>query len=208
MAVPGTADRRVALQGLLRDARLWRGDGAALQRAAPTGFAALDALLPGGGWPLGALSEIVYPQPGVGELRLAMPLLAKLTQSQRNIALIAPPHEPYAPALRQQGLALDRVVVVAAAHAVDALWAAEELLRARAGAVLLWQDRIDASAQRRLQLAAESGDGCALVYRRRRRGNEASVAALRLGIARIGAQAEVEVLKCRGARPQQRCTLQ
>lgn len=208
MAGPVTADRSAGLQTLLRDARLWRGDGAAPLRATPTGLAALDALLPGGGWPLAALSEIIYPVPGVGELQLAMPLLARLTHARRPVALIAPPYDPYAPALQQQGLVLNQLIVVETLKASDALWAAEDLLRAHAGAVLLWQDGIEASAQRRLQLAAESGDSLALVYRRRQYTEEISVAALRLGIERVGSHAEIEVLKCRGARPRQRCTLQ
>ncbi len=203
-----------ALQTLLRDSRLWRGNGQAPLRAEPTGHAQIDAILPGGGWPLAALSEIVYPAPGVGELTLAMPVLARLSQARRRIALVRPPLLPYAPALRRQGLVLERSVVVETGDDGDALWATEELLRAQAGVVLLWHDRIDTTAQRRLQLAAENGNALVLVYRRqaaeagRRAGDEASVAALRLRIARVDGQPQVEVLKCRGARPQQRCSLQ
>ncbi|MBX3682927.1 MAG: SOS cell division inhibitor SulA, partial [Thauera sp.] len=41
----------------------------------PTGFSALDAELPGGGWPAGALIELLADRPGVGELSLLLPLL-------------------------------------------------------------------------------------------------------------------------------------
>lgn len=41
-----------------------------------TGFAALDGVLPGGGWPAGALTELLLPHPGVGEWRLLAPVLA------------------------------------------------------------------------------------------------------------------------------------
>src|SRR3546814_9128697 len=82
-----------------------------------------------------------------------MPLLARLTHAKRPLALIAPPHLPYAPALRQHGVALSKLTVVDTANDHDALWASEELLRARAGAVLLWHETIDTIAQRRLQLA-------------------------------------------------------
>lgn len=207
MAEPLATHRRDALQTLLRDTRLWRGDGAAPLRTAATGHPALDALLPGGGWPLGALSEIVYPAPGIGELQLAMPLLARLTQGRQTVALVAPPHRPYAPALHQRGIALESCVIVDARAANDAQWAAEELLRARAGAVLLWQDDLDDPVQRRLQLAAEQGDGCVLVYRRARHRDAASVAALRLQLTRSQRCTEIEVLKCRGARPRQRIAL-
>ncbi|MFT4045242.1 MAG: hypothetical protein QM661_00950 [Solimonas sp.] len=147
-----TSMRAQALRELLRDARLWRGDGQAPLRAEPTGHAELDALLPGGGWPWASLSEIVYSAPGVGELQLAMPLLVRLARARRRLAMIAPPHLPYAPALAQHGLDLRQLVVVDASRGNDALWAAEELLRAQAGAVLLWQDAIAPTAQRRLQL--------------------------------------------------------
>src|SRR3546814_20512646 len=72
---------------------------------------------------------------------------------------------------------------------------------ARAGAVLLWHDTIDTIAQRRLQLAAETGDGSALVYRRLTRRDTASVAALRLTVASVAGSPPLDVLKCRGARP-------
>src|SRR3546814_17179232 len=106
-----------------------------------------------------------------------MPMLRGLSTEQRPIVLIARPHRPYAPGLRQQGVALSKLTVGDTANDHDALWASEELLRARAGAVLLWHDTIDTIAQRRLQLAAETGDGIALVYRRLTRRDTASVAA-------------------------------
>jgi len=201
--------RAQVLQELLRDARLWRGGGQSRLRAEPTGHAELDALLPGGGWPCASLSEIVYAAPGVGELQLAMPLLARLARAKRHLAMIAPPFLPYAPALAQHGVDGGALIVIDASRESDALWAAEELLRARAGAVLLWQDSIAPAAQRRLQLAAESGDGFALVYRRAatREVAAASVASLRLGITRERGVSRIEVLKCRGARPTRRCTL-
>ncbi|NKF21281.1 translesion DNA synthesis-associated protein ImuA [Solimonas marina] len=197
--------RADTLQTLLRDARLWQGDRQAPLRAEATGHARLDALLPGGGWPCAALSEIVYARPGVGELRLAMPLVARLTQARRKLALIAPPHLPYAPAWRRHGVALAQLSIIEPKTEQDALWAAEALLRARAGAVLLWQDAIDTTAQRRLQLAAETGDSIALVYRCLSGHAPNSVAALRLRVERVGGDSCVEVLKCRGARPLQTC---
>jgi protein ImuA len=198
--------RTQALHDLLRDARLWRGDGQAPLRAEPTGHAELDAMLPGGGWPCASLSEIVYSAPGVGELQLVMPLLVRLAAARRRLAMIAPPYLPYAPALAQHRLDLRQLIVVDASRDADALWAAEELLRAQAGAVLLWQDTIASAVQRRLQLAAETGDGFALVYRRVAR-DAGSVASLRLGIACESGASRVEVLKCRGARPTRICAL-
>ena len=46
--------------------KLWRAHEQASIRTEPTGFSALDRALPGGGWPLGAVSEVLHAQPGVG----------------------------------------------------------------------------------------------------------------------------------------------
>lgn len=189
---------------------VWRASEQAAIRAEPTGHAVLDRVLPGGGWPLGAASEVLYGRYGVGELSLALPLLARLTQAARPVALVAPPMLPYAPRLAAAGLQLDRVLVVESdarqgkdrdAEADD-LWAAEQLLRAGAGAVLLWIEKAQAQSLRRLQLAAESADSCVLLLRPDKFAAESTPSALRLRVWRErGGAACVEILKCRGARP-------
>src|SRR5215471_3220273 len=89
--------------------RIWRGNGDARSARVvlPTGFAALDRYLPGGGWPLGPLIEVFVERYGVGELSLLMPALAALTaggsRPRKWVAWIAPPFVPYAPALQQRG---------------------------------------------------------------------------------------------------------
>ena len=65
---------------LERHPGIWRGTELA-RSACPgiaTGFAALDAELPGGGWPRGAFTEILPQNEGIGELRLFGPALAPL----------------------------------------------------------------------------------------------------------------------------------
>ena len=96
----------VALDGLLAARRLWRGQPAtqAPSDAIATGWAPLDAVLPGGGWPSAALSEVLLPADGVGELRLVWPALARLSQGDGVIALVAPPYRAYAPAWQAAGL--------------------------------------------------------------------------------------------------------
>ena len=72
--------------------RLWRGDstvGSAVQ-ALPTGFCALDHVLPGGGWPLGAMVELLVPTVGIGELRLAAPALRSVTSVGHPICPLRP----------------------------------------------------------------------------------------------------------------------
>lgn len=198
---------RVSLDSLLGP-RLWRAQEKAAIRAEPTGHAELDRALPGGGWPIGAVSELLYPRYGVGELSLALPLLARLTQAGRPVAFVAPPMLPYAPRLAASGVQLDRMLVVDVSASrdrdaeADPLWATEQLLRAGAGAVLLWIGKAQAQSLRRLQLAAEGQDSCVLLLRPDRFAAESTPSALRLRVWRDrGGYPCVEVLKCRGARP-------
>ena len=67
---------------LLRHPALWRGDDAGAPDTIPTGFHALDARLPGGGWPLATLIELLVPAAGVGEIRLLLPALKRLAMAQ------------------------------------------------------------------------------------------------------------------------------
>jgi hypothetical protein len=184
---------------LLDAGRLWRGGAQAQVRAEPTGFAALDARLPGGGWPVGALTEILHERVGVGELALVAPMLARLTQAGRWIAFVAPPFTPYAPALAQAGVALSRVLVVEPSDRAQCAWAAEQLLRAGAGAVLAWSKAADLQTLRRMQLAAEASDNLAFLYRSPSAAHGFSPTALRLRVWLETGSPRVEILKCRGA---------
>ena len=67
---------------------LWRASqiGGAAQRTTASGFDALDAQLPGGGWPHGTLTELLLAQAGVGELRLLAPALAALAPGPADAA--------------------------------------------------------------------------------------------------------------------------
>jgi|GEM_PF-82918 len=201
-AEPSTAANSAAsLARLLSDPRLWRAGSTRSQRAAePTGLADLDAFLPTGGWPQSALSEILFAADGQGELSLVLPLLARLSEGRGRIVLIAPPYRPYAPALAQCGIELDALVIVEAPPK-QALWAAEQCLRAGCcAAVLCWPDaaRADERALRRLQLAAEAGHSLGIAFRPLRAASQTSPAALRLT---LDAEGELRVLKARGANP-------
>lgn len=173
--------------------------GATAQPGVASGFVALDAVLPGGGWPIGALTELLPRHAGIGELRLLGGALAALGRRGSGIAWIAPPFLPYAPALAAAGVDLARVLVVKTRSAQETLWAAEQALASRAcGAVLVWPENIRYAELRRLQLAAESGRACAFLFRPPEAARASSPAVLRLGLeAREGGLA-VHVLKRRG----------
>lgn len=189
----------VALDGLLAARRLWRGQPAAqvAPDAIATGWASLDAVLPGGGWPSAALSEILLPADGVGELRLVWPALARLSAGEGIVAVVAPPYRPYAPAWQAAGLRHASLQVIDA-DPRDALWAAEQCLRSGAcSAVLCWPRSADDRALRRLQVAAETGRTPGFAFRAAQAAVNPSPAPLRVAIE--VAPHRVRVLKCRGA---------
>src|SRR5690606_2768600 len=102
-----------SLESVLQHPGIWRGNQRA-QTAAdalPTGFAVLDELLPGGGWPRGALTEVLLSRQGIGELRLLTPALARQSQADGWLAWVAPPYVPYAAALAAAGIDLARLLV-------------------------------------------------------------------------------------------------
>ncbi|KRG43948.1 CDP-6-deoxy-delta-3,4-glucoseen reductase [Stenotrophomonas pictorum JCM 9942] len=194
----------VALDSLLQERRVWRGRPAALPASRqPTGHPLLDEVLPSGGWPEAALSEILLPAEGVGELRLLWPTLTRLTRAGERVVLVAPPHIPYAPAWQAAGVDLRQVQVVQADGLRDALWASEQCLRSGScGAVLCWPQLTEDKALRRLQVAAESGRTLGFACRPLQAVCNPSPAALRIAIDAQPAQ--LRVLKCRGGMPPSR----
>lgn len=189
------------LEQLLQQHTVWRG-GAPQPGlpATPTGYPALDAELPGGGWPAGGLTEILSGPRGIGELQLVLPALAALTWSGKRVVWISPPHLPYAPALAAAGVDLAQLVVVRAPGRRDSLWAAEQALRAGCcHAVLAWLGRAGYDELRRLALAAESGPAWVALFRPREAAPDASPACLRLALEPAGDALGVRILKRRGA---------
>jgi len=184
-------------------ARLCRnGDsGRAARLAAPSGFPELDANLPGGGWPIGAIAELLSDAVGIGELSLLVPVLSRLARAGRYIAWVAPPYLPYAPALAQRGLPLERVLLIRTRSLPDSLWATEQALRCPAvGAVLGWPTYIVDKNVRRLQLAAEAGGSLGILHRPLKAARESSPAALRLRLHAAPDGLVIEIHKARGGR--------
>ena len=172
----------------------------------PTGYAALDHCLPGGGWPRQGLIEILADRPGIGELRLLMPVLARLCGEGSHgaaggwVTWVSPPHQPYAPALVAWGIDLARILVVRAGAATE--WAMDQALRSEAcSAVLGWANPRDPQALRRLQLAAEQSRSLAVLFRPLAAGLTASPAVLRLALLGASEGLQVRIVKSRGGRP-------
>ncbi len=197
------------LADILADARVWKLKDPSAAPSRPvwsTGRPVLDACLPGGGWPTASLVEVLLETTGLGEIQLFMPALAacqcKTDGEARWLVWIAPPHEPYAPALVQQGIELGKLLVVRPDSATEALWAAEQALSSGVcAAVLLWLKGTDDRWLRRLKLAAEEGGALGVLFRPERHRFESSPASLRLLLSQGEHQTQIELLKVQGGRP-------
>jgi protein ImuA len=184
---------------------VWRGDalGRPVTVTYASGFEALDAALPGGGWPGFGLTELLLPQAGTLEFRLAGPLLGHIAGGGGRVVLVGPPQPPHAPGLLPYGIGTDALVWVRADTAAERLWATEQLLKAGScGAVLAWLPQARPDQLRRLQVHAAASAAPALLCRPAWVAREPSAAPLRLraraGEAGEGWQLQVDVLKRRG----------
>jgi hypothetical protein len=193
------------LSRLLEHPAIWRGRSAARIPTLPTGFPVLDKGLPGGGWPQAGLIEILPTCFGAGELSLLLPALVAVTRrpEARWCAWIAPPLQPFAPALAERGLALERMLVVQAqrkdAGGKSALWAFEQTLRSGACDIALaWLRSAQPRQIRRLHLAAQRGATLGVVFRPREAARDSSPAALRVAVEPGAQGARVTLLKSRG----------
>jgi hypothetical protein len=168
----------------------------------PTGFYALDRTLPNGGWPVGAMVELLVPTAGIGELRLAAPALRTVTREGQYATLIAPPYLPFAPALEHAQIDLQYLLLIKTRRSEQALWAADKALRNPAcGLLLLWLDATTPGhALRRLQIAAREGNTVLLLYRPELpgSGNKSHWANIRLRLQPHSEGLALELLKAPG----------
>jgi hypothetical protein len=202
---------KTAIADLARLPGVWRGGELehAAHAVAATGHAALDRELPGGGWPLATLSEVLHDGVGIGEVRFLFGALDRASEGERMVAWINAPHLPYAPALAQAGIALEHCTVVRPATREDALWAAEQALRSGAcGAVLLWLESTlpgerrprggEYAWLRRLQLAAQAGCSMAVLFRSTAAEASSTPAHLRVVLERKAGSLTLRIPKRRG----------
>ena len=183
-------------------AALWRGDqlGAPVAATLSSGFAALDKVLPGGGWPCHTVTEILAPQSGMLEWRLLGPLLRQVCAAGRSVVLVGPPRPPHPPGLRWEGISERQLVWVQTETPAERLWATEQLVRANAcGAVIAWLPQVRAEQVRRLQVLAAGCAGPVFLCRPASAAQESSAAPLRL-LACVGPDwaLRVEVFKRKG----------
>lgn len=170
----------------------------------PSGHAALDAQLPGGGWPLDGMVEVLQAQPGRHAWQLLLPALAQAVREQVGpVVLVGAPFAPFGPSLAAQGLPGERLLCVHSAQPAARLWATEQALRcAEVAAVLAWLPRARSADLRRLQIAAQQHNRLLFVFRDAGARQEASPARLRLLVEDAGEEGasslQLQILKRRG----------
>jgi len=212
-AWPGWADVADVGNGV------WRADTVAQQAqgVVPSGHALLDAQLPGGGWPLGGLCDILQEPGSHGEWQLLLPALVTAQTAGTGpakgaaadavmgakppwVALIGAPYTPFGPGLAARGLDVTRLLWVQAQTPAERLWATEQALRcADVAAVLVWLEQVPVASLRRLQMAAQAHTKLLFALRPASVREAASPAVLRLALLPDPANVlRVELLKRRG----------
>lgn len=132
-----------------------------------TGCAALDALLPRGGYAAGSVVEYLRSTPACGASTLVWAAAAAALEATDGFLVVVDTHHHiYPPSLVSHGIDLAKVIFVRPQSQADAMWAVDQALRTQTvAAVIAELERIDDRSARRLQLAAESGQGLALLLR-------------------------------------------
>lgn len=184
------------------EAAMWRGDSLGRQTAAvvASGWDALDAELPGGGWPCQSLTEVLTPQPSTVEWRLLGPALRRVTANGGQVVVVAPPRHPYLPGLAHEGLNERQFIWVQAETPAERLWVTEQLIKSNAaGAVVAWLPQVRQEQIRRLQVCAHACGGLLFLCRPQAAQHEASAAPLRVHTTfGLDWELQVHVLKRRG----------
>lgn len=189
--------------------QVWRASALAgpVEGARPSGHAALDAQLPGGGWPAAGLVELLQDRAARHDWALLLPALAGLLMSSpkagRPVVLVGSPQapvglEPFGPALAAGGVPPQCLLWVQPGSDAQRVWACEQAVRcADVVAVLAWLPVVRAEVLRRLHLQAVSHHKPLFVFRSLLAQQAASPAPLRLLISG-GDTLQVHVLKRRG----------
>ncbi|MDM0037231.1 translesion DNA synthesis-associated protein ImuA [Variovorax sp. J22P271] len=184
------------------EAAIWRGDqlGSPVTRVVASGYRALDAELPGGGWPARSLTEVLQAQPTVLEWRLLAPAMREVVAQGEDIVIVGPPKAPHLPGLRDEGIDERRLVWIQAANPAERLWVTEQLVKANAaGMVVSWLPQARQEQIRRLQVCAQSCDSPVFLCRPAAAVHEPSAAPLRLQVSvGIDWELRVHLLKRKG----------
>ena len=193
-------------------AHVWRAGelGAASVQTVATGYPALSRVLPGGGWPCGAMTEVLQAQSGQHEWGLVAPALSALQAAHAVglVVLVGAPYCPFGPALGACQLKMTQLLNINLVKDDNPamLWTTREALQcADVCAVLAWLPEARSAHLRRLQIAAHTHNKLLFVFRPLSAQHDSSPAPLRLKLAGIGQAAnvgahnlQIDVFKRRG----------
>jgi cell division inhibitor SulA len=131
-----------------------------------SGIAALDALLPAGGWPRHGLVEIgvsgVYTDP----MDVLLPALAGLSREGRWLAMVTPPHYARARVNTDPRVDTSSVLQINPHKGRSGLWTLESLMRAgHCRVVLAWPSCRTELMEMRLARAATLGRSLGVLFR-------------------------------------------
>jgi protein ImuA len=220
--MPGAENRHLA--ALRERIRAIETGGAPAAPVLPLGIAGIDAALPGGGLVRGGLHEILGAgqdeEDAAASAAFAATLLARLA-GEGPVLWCLGQNDLYGPGLAALGLSAAGLVVLRGRNDTERLWAMEEGLRAPGLAAVLGEiGALDATASRRLQLAAAASGVTALALRRWRTGATAArhralptAAATRWRVAGLPSRAQndepgigpprwrLDLVRCRGGMP-------
>ncbi len=176
-------------------AAIWRGTelGSPVTTVLSSGFPAMDAELPGAGWPCHSLTELLQSQPTVAEWRLLAPAIRQVVASGGNIVVVGPPKSPHLPGLRHIGLDERHLVWIQAESPAERLWVTEQLVKTNAAGLLVsWLPQARQEQIRRLQVCSQACDGPVFLCRPAAAEHEPSAAPLRVQL-RFGLDWELHV---------------
>lgn len=170
---------RLSETGRIWSAKQWQ---VAQVEAIATEFPVLDQYLPGGGWPVSSVTEILYQQSGIGELRLLLPALARISQQDQRWQLwLNAPLQPCAPSLQQWQIDTERLLIAHARHLNDFCYCIEKSLNSGGcQGVVAWCGKLEKALMRRIQLATERAKAPVFLLRPATFIDHPSIAALRL----------------------------
>jgi len=184
------------------EAALWKGGELRPPPATVyrSGWAALDAELPGGGWPTLVVTELLLSQPGTLEWRLLTPAIRPIVAMGGEVAVVGPARPPSMEGLIQDGIEPDRFWRYQVDEPARRLWITEQMLKSNGADVLIaWLPQARQEQIRRLQSCAQGFEGLCFLVRPAHALKDASPAPLRITAA-LGEdwQLRIRVAKRRG----------
>lgn len=134
--------------------------------ARSTGYPQLDAILPLGGWPSGAIVEVIVPDEFCDSITFLLPTLAQLSREGRWLGLQDLPYSQSLSLLSAKDIDPARTMQVNQHPGRSGLWTLEQMLRSGTyNAVVAWPECNTDLVVRRLQKAAVTGKSMAFLFR-------------------------------------------